>query len=117
MVDGENGRPMSSIDPIRRAQRLRRAARPEADREEDAVVQSALPVPVEPARTVPPPQSEPPAGGAAFDAQLMGQTGEKRGLRAGPSLMDRASQSYNRAEWSGAKDRRGPKGARAKTEI
>jgi hypothetical protein len=106
---------MSSIDPIRRAERLRRAARARA--EDAASTGAGLPVPAGPARTIPPSRPQAAAGDAAFDAQLLGQDGEKRGLRAGPALIDRAAQSYNRAKWSGAKDRRRPKGAGGKTEI
>ena len=108
----------SSIDPIRRAQRLRRAARA-ADsgepREAEAAERAGLPVAVDapqPARAV-----EPPLGAAAFDAQLLGQDGQKRGLRAGPSVVDTAKASYNRVQWSGSKDRRARKGRAAKTEI
>jgi hypothetical protein len=105
----------SPIDPIRRAVRLRRAQRAEAGRAEEAVQGTGLPVPVEPARTVPPPAA-PATGAAAFDAQLLGQDGQKRGLRAGPQAIDVAKASYNRVEWSGAKDRRARKG-RYKTEA
>jgi hypothetical protein len=106
---------MSSIDPIRRAERLRRAARARA--EEAASAGANLPVPAEPARTHASRRPAPLPTDAAFDAHLLGQAGEKRGLRAGPALIDRAAQSYNRAEYSGAKDRRQPKGAGGKTEI
>jgi hypothetical protein len=108
----------SPIDPTRRAARLRRAARAqaagaEADRAQEAQEvggAAGLPVPVGA------PRAERPAGAAIFDAQLLGQDGEKRGLRAGPLAIDRAKASYNRVEWSGAKDRRSRKG-RYKTEI
>ncbi|MFN4176904.1 hypothetical protein [Phenylobacterium sp.] len=68
----------------------------------------------------PPPR--PPAGGerhgaAIFAAQLMGQEGQKRGLRAGPLHIGRAQGAYNKVEWSGSKDRRTPAGRNAKTEI
>lgn len=108
---------MSSIDPIRRAARLRRAARAAAERVEAArsSEHAGLPVPQGGAYTVPP-SPEPPASAAVFDAQLLGQDGQKRGLRAGPAAIDSASASYNRVEWSGSKDRRARKG-RFKTEI
>jgi hypothetical protein len=73
-------------------------------------------VPAEAARAVPP-KGEPSPSAAVFDAQLLGQDGEKRGLRAGPQLIQGASQSYNRAEWSGSKDRRARKGGITKTKI
>jgi hypothetical protein len=108
---------MSPIDPIRRAARLSRAARAQAE-DADAAAAAAdtgLPVPVGAPRAAPPP--EPPMGAGAFDAHLIGQQGEKRGLRAGPQAIDSAARSYNRTEWSGAKDRRARKGAITRTEI
>lgn len=106
----------TSIDPIRRAARLRRA-RAAADRVEasGAAEHAGLPVPQGAAYTVPP-TPETPANAAVFDAQLLGQDGQRRGLRAGPAAIDSASASYNRVEWSGSKDRRSRTG-RFKTEI
>lgn len=105
----------SSIDPIRRAARLRRAARAEAERVEAARESIGLPAPLGEAYA-PQPAPEAPPSAAVFDAQLLGQDGQKRGLRAGPLAIDSASASYNRIEWSGSKDRRARKG-RFKTEI
>jgi hypothetical protein len=102
------------IDPIRRAGRPRRALQAGAERAEAPVETAGLPVPVEPPRTL---AAAAPTGAATFDAQLLGQGGEKRGLRAGPAAIQGAQHSYNRAEWSGAKDRRRRKGAIARTEI
>src|SRR4051812_39402829 len=98
---------MSRIERIRRAELIRRASKPETDETsgtEDANVVN-LPVAVGAARTVPPRNSDP-QGEAAFAAQLLGQEGQKRGLRAGQELFDAAKSSYVRTEWSGAKDRR-----------
>ncbi len=106
------------IDPLRRAARLRRAVRPDSEEPVEAAAATelpGLPVPVEPARSLPP-RAGPAPGGAVFDAQLIGQDGQKRGLRAGPQAIDLAKASYNKIEWSGAKDRRARKG-RYKTEI
>lgn len=107
----------SPIDPIRRGARLRRSGKA-AERAEAAseAERSGLPVPVGPARTVPP-AAEIPGSAAEFDAQLLGQEGQKRGLRAGPAVIDGAKASYNRVEWSGSKDRRARKGRIAKTEV
>jgi hypothetical protein len=104
------------IDSVRRAARLRRAARVEAERTDEAQTpeRAALPVPVDASHASP--RVELPPAAAAFDAQLLGQDGEKRGLRAGPQAIDKAKASYNRIEWSGSKDRRSRKG-RYKTEI
>jgi hypothetical protein len=110
---------MSRIDRVRRAALVRRAYRAEADsvdagRDADAV---GLPVPT---RRVEPPRSfrdDHKSADAEFAAQLMGQDGQRRGLRAGPSMIDRARDAYNRVEWSGRFDRRARKGRQTKTEI
>jgi hypothetical protein len=107
----------SPIDPIRRAQPSRRARKAAIDAAEetlDAEV-SNLPVPVGKPHTIEPPH--PAHGGAAIEAQILGQTGARRGLRAGPALIDRARHAYNKTEWSGKKDRRAPKGRVAKTDV
>ena len=109
---------MSRIDPIRRTDLLRKATRPDPERAEDApegeVVR--LPVPTDRVNRILP-RDEQPDGHAIFAAQLIGQDGAKRGLRAGPQVIETAKSLYNRTEWSGAQDRRAPTGARAKTKI
>ena len=68
-----------------------------------------------------PPTDEPapaaPAGASEYAAQLLGQPGQKRGLRGGPETLDHARAAYLEAEWSGPADRRPPPGRIAKTEI
>ena len=68
-----------------------------------------------------PPEPTPPrsrrAALAAFAAQLMGQGGQRRGLRGGPETLDKARAAYLEAEWSGPSDRRLTTGRIAKTEI
>ena len=54
---------------------------------------------------------------AAFAAHVMGQAGQKRGLRGGPQVLDHARSTYLGTEWSGHADRRPPKGVITKTEI
>ena len=107
----------SPIDPIRRAQPSRRARKAAVDATEEQFDADAgnLPVPVGKAHTVEPPH--PTHGGAAIEAQILGQTGARRGLRAGPTLIDSAKHAYNKTEWSGKKDRRAPKGRVAKTDV
>ena len=67
------------------------------------------------------PAGSPRSGGgdpaAVFAAQLIGQDGQKRGLRAGPQAIDAARGAYNKVEWSGSKDRRARVGRTAKTSI
>jgi len=107
----------SPIDPLRRSPNVRRPKKSAAEIVDDLEggtesAGSGLPVPVGPARTIPP--KTPAASAAPIEAQLIG---ERRGLRAGASVIDEAKHSYNRTEWSGSKDRRAPKGRAAKTKI
>lgn len=53
----------------------------------------------------------------AFAAQLLGQPGQKRGLRAGPPAIDAARTAYKKTEYSGPADRRPPAGGAARKEI
>lgn len=52
-----------------------------------------------------------------FDAHLLGQSGRKRGLKAGPSAIDAARSAYLSAEWSGEADRRLPAGLMTRTAV
>lgn len=105
----------SPIDPIRRAGAARRvkrsddAARGESmDRSVPAIYEP--PPPPAPAGVAPGPE-------AAFAAHVLGQDGQRRGLRGGKETLDSARTLYNKIEYSGAADRRAPKGRTAKTEI
>jgi hypothetical protein len=106
----------SPIDPIRKSTQLRRRRASDASEAADTEAAVNLPVPAGPARTVPPPQAAAPAD-AVFSAQLIGQDGQKRGLRGGDPVIDSAKTAYNRTEWSGSRDRRARKGRAARTEI
>lgn len=109
------------IDPIRRAQAARRAlpaprdatsesGRPEADGEEDVTFVRDE----EPAAPPPPPRR---GAFATFAAHLMGQSGQKRGLRGGQEVLDAARSTYLGTEYSGRADRRPKAGLIKKTEI
>ena len=106
------------IDPVQRPPRSRRADRSYLDEREtiDAADEGAnLPMVVTPA---PAPESGALIGAAAgFSAQMLGQDGQKRGLRGGPETLGNARTVYTRTEYSGAADRRAPKGGTAKTEV
>ena len=108
----------SPIDPIRRAQRLRRAIRSTADEPEEVFESDDrnLPVPVGPV-TRPQPRAAAEPAASAFSAHLIGQDGQKRGLRGGPETLDNARTVYVRTEYSGAFDRRARAGRTHKTEI
>ncbi|HSV04548.1 MAG TPA: hypothetical protein VLI41_15240 [Phenylobacterium sp.] len=109
---------MSRIEPIRRSDLPRRAqtADPGAPQAADEAGPARLPVPVTRAPPIEP-RSERPSGRAELAAQLIGQDGAKRGLRAGPAAFDAANNLYNRTEWSGSKDRRSRRGANARAEV
>ena len=107
----------SPIDSIRRANYARRASRADADASEaaDAKVVN-LPVPV--GKGVRPAPRAPSADNSSmFTAQMMGQDGAGRGLRSGALTPGTAKETYNRTEWSGAKDRRRGKGRHTRTEA
>jgi len=104
----------SPIDPIRRANQVRRAHRASApDHDEAASEDRAVPAIYEPAAT-PAPAAD---GAAAFNAHILGQDGQKRGLRGGPETLGAARSVYTRTEWSGPADRRARKGGVTKTEV
>lgn len=109
-----------SIDPLRpisdeRRQAARRRRDPAPDLSRPGEETHLLPVvagaPSEPPKPVAPP------GPAVFAAQLMGQEGQRRGLRGGPPVLEEARNAYLGAEWSGGADRRPPRGAASKTEV
>ena len=68
---------------------------------------------------VPAPQPTPtePGAEAAYTAQVLGQTGQKRGLKGGPPVLEQAKSAYLGAAYSGSGDRRPRPGKVTKTEI
>ncbi|MGR4862483.1 hypothetical protein [Caulobacter sp. LARHSG274] len=103
------------IDPIRRVSPARRALpaprdedRSEADGEDVTFVRD------EQQASPPPPRR---GMFAAFAAHLMGQSGQKRGLRGGQEVLDAARSTYLGTEYSGPADRRPRAGLLKKTEI
>jgi hypothetical protein len=54
---------------------------------------------------------------ATFTAQIIGQTGARRGLKGGPPVLKQARSAYLETEFSGPNDRRPPVGLLRKTEI
>jgi hypothetical protein len=53
----------------------------------------------------------------AFVAQLLGQDGRKRGLKAGPPALKEARAAYLETEYSGEADRRLPAGIFARKRV
>jgi len=105
----------SRIDRIARASPARRKAKAGRDAEPGQAAPVNLPVPVGEAREVP--RAAPIGGEAILEAQLIGQDGQKRGLRGGQPVLDAARKTYSGIEWSGSWDRRARKGRRARTEV
>ena len=112
------------IDPVSAVGDRRAWIRRDADREvlqppvEEAAEQAAapgLPVPVSSAPEQPDPRER--NGFVAFFAQVLGQPGQKRGLRGGPETLGKARSAYLETEWSGPADRRPARGKITKTEI
>ncbi len=110
----------SSIDPIRgvplerRGKERRTSERRQPAAKAETAAQT-LPVPVSPPQ--PDASVDPAAADAATAAQLLGQGGQKRGLRGGPPVLTGARAAYLEAEWSGPHDRRKPTGRITKTQI
>jgi hypothetical protein len=100
------------VGPVDRTSRPRRSG-VAGRRATDRPVHLPVPVTIPAAEPAPPP----PSGAAAYAAQLMGQGGQKRGLRGGPKTIEHAQAAYLETEWSGPADRRPPPGRIAKTEI
>ena len=105
---------MSRIDRIRRAISARKASKAEDARilEDFKSALENLPAPLRPVPNLFARQDERFPRDTEVEAQLLGQDGERRGLRAGPSLLDFARSAYSRIEWSGTYDRRARIGRR-----
>ena len=54
---------------------------------------------------------------SVFAAQMIGQTGARKGLKGGPPVLDAARGSYLGTEYSGAGDRRPKPGKTTRTDI
>lgn len=75
-------------------------------------------VPVGPVETeTPATPAATPAADPAFSAQLMGQSGQKRGLRGGAPVLDAARSAYLGTEYSGSNERRPAAGQAKKTDV
>ena len=56
-------------------------------------------------------------GAAVFAAQMMGQTGQRRGLKGGPPVLGAARSAYLGAEHSGTAERRPQPGKAKDTDV
>jgi hypothetical protein len=115
---------VSGIGPERRVQARRETDRgggaPESfiQPEPEEAQPPTLPAVVEAPAPAPEPDARPRSGGAAaYVAQVLGQPGEKRGLRGGPETLEKARTSYLETEYSGTADRRPPPGKVTRTDV
>ena len=110
------------IDPVQPLlpERRWRFRRREDTRAAEAVETAVMPAVVESAEEPAPREPdlrERVSGFAAFATQLLGQPGQKRGLRGGPETLEKARVAYLEAEYSGPGDRRIPSGRITETEV
>ncbi len=109
------------VGPVQRRADRRADDRRAAERRAASASRALVPVdfPVEPAeppaRPAPTPSAD--AGAAVFAAQMIGQTGQRRGLKGGPPVLDAARSAYLGAEHSGAAERRPQPGKAKDTDI
>jgi len=68
-----------------------------------------------PARPAPTPPAD--GGAAIFAAQMIGQTGQRKGLKGGPPVLDAARSAYLGTKYSGARERRPKPGGTEDTDI
>lgn len=119
----EGVRPPGPVDPVGPVQgRDRRAAqRREAERRAGSTSRALVPVSAvvdetpDPATSAASNATLDPA--AAFAAQMIGQSGQRKGLKGGPPVLDAARASYLGTEYSGEKDRRPGAGLIRKTDL
>ncbi len=78
---------------------------------------SLVPVDAPPARRADAKPTPTPIPDPAFEAQRLGQPGQKRGLKGGQEVLDQARSTYLRSEYSGSAERRPMPGKTTKTEI
>ncbi len=67
------------------------------------------------ARPAPRPAADP--GASAFAAQMIGQTGQRKGLKGGPPVLGAARSTYLGTEYSGPNERRPGAGKGKRTDV
>ncbi|MGZ9115177.1 MAG: hypothetical protein ACXW3K_11200 [Brevundimonas sp.] len=115
------GDEIRAVGPVERRDDRRSAERRAAERRAAAqsraltVVEFAAEPAEPPARPAPTPASD--ASAAAFAAQMIGQGGQRRGLKGGPPVLDAARSAYLGNEYSGAAERRPQPGKAEDTDV
>ena len=119
MTDGV--RPVSPVERQDRRDRDRRAAERRAGSTARELVplgeaaDHAAPSEDNPARPAPRPAADP--GATAFAAQMIGQTGQRKGLKGGPPVLGAARSTYLGTEYSGPNERRPGAGKGKRTDV
>ncbi|WP_298746655.1 hypothetical protein [uncultured Brevundimonas sp.] len=109
------------VGPVQRRDERRERDRRAAERRAASASRALVPAdfPAEPAgapaRPAPAPASD--ASAAAFAAQMIGQTGQRRGLKGGPPVLDAARSAYLGNAYSGAAERRPKPGKARDTDV
>lgn len=100
-----------------RRERERRSAERRAASASRALVPTDFPADpaAPPARPAPTPPAD--ASPAAFAAQVMGQSGQRRGLKGGPPVLDAARSTYLGTAYAGAAERRPKPGKATDTDV
>ncbi len=113
-------RPVGPVEPRGPQRRTGDRRQGEERREDEPRPSTALVPSNEPAAADPEPAPAPApvtTQPAAFAAQVMGQSGARKGLKGGPPVLDAARGTYLGAEYSGAKDRRPRPGKTTRTDV
>lgn len=119
MTDGV--RPVGPVERQDRRDRDRREAERRAGSTSRELVplgeaaDHAAPTEDSPARPAPRPATD--AGATAFAAQMIGQTGQRKGLKGGPPVLGAARSTYLGTEYSGPNERRPGAGKGKRTDV
>lgn len=108
--------PVRPVSPVERRKPGERRTAERRQPAEAAAPESRDLVPAGPPAAAPAPEPARPSP-TAFAAQLIGQDGQKRGLKGGQAVLDQARSTYLSAEYSGPADRRPAKGKAVKSEL
>ena len=101
------------LDPIRDSSDRRARERRAGERRTPGTALVLSPNPTPEHEAAPPD----PLAEAAFTAQMLGQTGQKRGLKGGQPVLEQARSAYLEAAYSGPLDRRPAPGRMTRTKI
>ncbi len=116
-------RPVAPVEP--RGPQRRTGDRRQGDERRDGEPRPARalvpsdehPAPADEPAPAPAPKPPNPVQPSVFAAQMIGQTGARKGLKGGPPVLDAARGSYLGTEYSGAGDRRPKPGKTTRTDI